>query len=77
MKIPEGSTWGDRTNVRRPSALMMRRSDDSIGKRAQEFIEDKLRKATGTAADIQQLEQLIARMGSGFYRSEGILLTKV
>jgi predicted ATPase len=55
-----------------PSALMMTvfEADDSIGKRAQEFIEDRLRKATGTAADIQQLEQLIARMGSGFYRSE-------
>lgn len=55
-----------------PSALMMSvfEADDSIGKRAQEFIEGKLRQATGSAEDIQQLEQLIARMGSGFYRSE-------
>lgn len=55
-----------------PSALMMTvfEADDSIGKRAQEFIERKLRQATGTAEDIQQLEKLIARMGSGFYRSE-------
>lgn len=55
-----------------PSALMMTvfEADDSIGKRAQEFIEEKLNLATGTADDIQQLEQLITRMGSGFYRSE-------
>jgi predicted ATPase len=55
-----------------PSALMMTvfGADDSIGKRAQEFIEDKLRQATGTPAEIAVLERLIARMGSGFYRSE-------
>lgn len=55
-----------------PSALMMTvfGADDSIGKRAQEFIEGKLRQATGSAADIADLERLIARMGSGFYRSE-------
>jgi hypothetical protein len=55
-----------------PSALMMTvfEADDSIGKRAQEFIQRKLDQATGSAGDIQQLEQLIARMGSGFYRSE-------
>lgn len=55
-----------------PSALMMTvfGADDSIGKRAQEFIEDKLRQATGTPAEIANLERLIARMGSGFYRSE-------
>ncbi|HEH9400405.1 TPA: AAA family ATPase [Aeromonas sobria] len=55
-----------------PSALMMTvfGADDSIGKRAQEFIEDKLRQATGTPAEIADLERLIARMGSGFYRSE-------
>ncbi|MDO9227014.1 MAG: AAA family ATPase [Pseudomonadota bacterium] len=55
-----------------PSALMMSvfEADDSIGKRAQEFIEGKLRQAQGSAEDIRQLEQLIARMGSGFYRSE-------
>ncbi|BBJ59879.1 hypothetical protein EAS17NKHM_032750 [Enterobacter asburiae] len=55
-----------------PSALMMTvfGADDSIGKRAQEFIEKKLRQATGTPAEIADLESLIARMGSGFYRSE-------
>ncbi|MBL8399499.1 MAG: AAA family ATPase [Candidatus Accumulibacter sp.] len=55
-----------------PSALMMTvfGADDSIGKRAQEFIENKLRQATGTTAEIADLERLIARMGSGFYRSE-------
>jgi hypothetical protein len=55
-----------------PSALMMTvfGADDSIGKRAQEFIENKLRQATGTQAEVADLERLIARMGSGFYRSE-------
>jgi energy-coupling factor transporter ATP-binding protein EcfA2 len=55
-----------------PSALMMSvfGAEDSIGKRAQEFIEDKLKKATGTSEEIADLERLIARMGSGFYRSE-------
>ena len=75
QKTADGSTIRsvtEQTFATDPSALMMTvfEADDSIGKRAQEFIEDKLRKATGTAADIQQLEQLIARMGSGFYRSE-------
>lgn len=55
-----------------PSALMMTvfGADDSIGKRAQEFIEGKLRQTSGTQAEIADLERLIARMGSGFYRSE-------
>ena len=55
-----------------PSALMMTvfGADDSIGKRAQEFIEGKLRQISGTPAEIADLEHLIARMGSGFYRSE-------
>ncbi len=55
-----------------PSALMMTvfEADDSIGKRAQEYIEEKLSQTTGTKDDIRQLEQLISRMGSGFYRSE-------
>lgn len=55
-----------------PSALMMTvfEADDSIGKRAQEFVQEKLAQASGTPEDIRQLEQLIARMGSGFYRSE-------
>lgn len=55
-----------------PSALMMTvfEADDSIGKRAQEFIEDKLKQATGTPEEIAALARLIARMGTGFYRSE-------
>jgi len=55
-----------------PSALMMTvfGADDSIGKRAQDFIEKKLKQATGTPEEIADLERLIARMGSGFYRSE-------
>ena len=55
-----------------PSALMMTvfGAEDSIGKRAQEFIEGKLRQTSGTQAEIVDLEGLIARMGSGFYRSE-------
>jgi ABC-type cobalamin/Fe3+-siderophores transport system ATPase subunit len=55
-----------------PSALMMTvfGAHDSIGKRAQEFIEEKLAQATGTPAEIADLESLILRMGSGFYRSE-------
>lgn len=74
-KSADGSTArsvDEQTFATDPSALMMTvfGADDSIGKRAQKFIEEKLRQATGTPADIQQLEQLIARMGSGFYRSE-------
>lgn len=55
-----------------PSALMMTvfGADDSIGERAQKFIEKKLEQATGTPAEIADLDRLIARMGSGFYRSE-------
>lgn len=74
-KTSEGSSVrsvDQQTFATDPSALMMTvfEADDSIGKRAQEFIEGMLQQATGTPADIQQLEQLIARMGSGFYRSE-------
>lgn len=75
QKTAEGSTVrsvDEPTFATDPSALMMTvfGADDSIGKRAQEFIEDKLRQATGTPAEIADLERLIARMGSGFYRSE-------
>lgn len=74
-KTAEGSTVrsvDEPTFATDPGALMMTvfGADDSIGKRAQEFIEGKLRQATGTSADIADLESLIARMGSGFYRSE-------
>lgn len=75
QKTVDGSTVrsvDEPTFATDPSALMMTvfGADDSIGKRAQEFIEDKLRQATGTQAEIAELERLIARMGSGFYRSE-------
>lgn len=75
QKTSEGSTVrsvDEPTFATDPSALMMTvfGADDSIGKRAQEFIEGKLRQATGTPAEIVDLERLIARMGSGFYRSE-------
>ncbi|MFY1868307.1 AAA family ATPase [Achromobacter xylosoxidans] len=55
-----------------PSALMMTvfGADDSIGKRAQEFIQSMLAQTAGTQSEIDALERLIARMGSGFYRSE-------
>jgi ABC-type cobalamin/Fe3+-siderophores transport system ATPase subunit len=55
-----------------PSAVMIRvfSSDDSIGERAKEFIEGKLAQATGTPDEMHELELLIGRMGSGFYRSE-------
>ncbi|MFG0605706.1 AAA family ATPase [Vibrio mimicus] len=55
-----------------PSALMITvfGAEDSIGKRAQEYIETKLKQATGTPEEISDLEHLISRMGSGFYRSE-------
>jgi energy-coupling factor transporter ATP-binding protein EcfA2 len=75
QKTAEGSTArsvDEPTFATDPSALMMTvfGAEDSIGKRAQEFIEGKLRQATGTPAEIADLERLIARMGSGFYRSE-------
>lgn len=74
-KTQDGSTArpvDQQTFATDPSALMMSvfEAEDSIGKRAQEFIQGKLDQATGSDEDIRQLEQLIARMGSGFYRSE-------
>jgi predicted ATPase len=74
-KTAEGSfarTVTDQTFATDPSALMMTvfDADDSIGERAQNYIEKKLKKATGTNTDILQLEALINRMGTGFYRSE-------
>lgn len=75
QKTADGSTVrnvDEPTFATDPSALMMTvfEADDSIGKRAQEFIEGKLRQASGTPEEIANLERLIARMGSGFYRSE-------
>lgn len=62
----------DQTFATDPSALMMTVFDaeDSVGERAQNYIERKLTQATGTDTDILQLEALISRMGTGFYRSE-------
>jgi predicted ATPase len=75
QKTPHGSnvrSVDEPTFGTDPSALMMTvfGADDSIGKRAQEFIEGKLAKTAGTQDEIADLERLIARMGSGFYRSE-------
>ena len=75
QKSADGSVLrsiSEQTFATDPSALMMTvfEADDSIGKRAQEFIESKLCQATGTQAEILDLERLIARMGLGFYRSE-------
>ncbi|QIR94365.1 AAA family ATPase [Vibrio alginolyticus] len=66
----------DPTFATDPSALMMTvfGAEDSIGKRAQEYIEEKLNQATGTQKEISDLENLISRMGSGFYRSELLTL---
>jgi len=63
---------GELTFATDPSALMMTifEADDSIGKRAQEYLETKLQQTTGTTEDIADIERLISRMGTGFYRSE-------
>lgn len=66
----------DRTFATDPSALMMTvfGADDSIGARAQQRIEAFLRaaaqKADPTADDVRQLQALIRRLGTGFYRTE-------
>ncbi|MBW4028215.1 MAG: AAA family ATPase [Acidobacteria bacterium] len=75
QRAAEGSevqTVSENTFATDPSALMMNvfGADDSIGKRAQQFIEEKLSHATGTPEEVADLERLIDRMGSGFYRSE-------
>lgn len=74
-KTPGGSAVrpvAEPTFATDPSALMMTvfEADDSIGKRAEQFILEKLKQTTGTAKDIAMLEALIARMGTGFYRTE-------
>lgn len=59
-----------------PSALMMNlfQTDDSIGMRAQrrieEFVEHLRNKTLFSKQDISDLESVIARMGTGFYKSE-------
>lgn len=75
QKTAEGSgvrSVDEQTFATDPSALMMTvfGADDSIGKRAQEYIEALLKQADGGTDDIAKLEALISRMGSGFYRSE-------
>jgi hypothetical protein len=66
----------DRTFATDPSALMMTvfDADDSIGARAQRRIEAFLQAAAAktdpTADDVRQLQALIRRLGTGFYRTE-------
>lgn len=66
----------DHTFATDPSALMMTvfGADDSIGARAQQRIEAFLRaaaqKSEPTPDDVRQLQSLIRRLGTGFYRTE-------
>lgn len=66
----------DHTFATDPSALMMTVFDaeDSIGARAQQRIEAFLRaavqKTEPTPDDVRQLQALIRRLGTGFYRTE-------
>lgn len=66
----------ERTFATDPSALMMTvfGADDSIGERAQRRIEAFMQAAAAktvpTAEDVRQLQALIRRLGTGFYRTE-------
>lgn len=66
----------ERTFATDPSALMMTvfEAEDSIGARALKRIEAFMREisqnADPTPADVQRLQALIHRLGTGFYRSE-------
>jgi hypothetical protein len=66
----------DRTFATDPSALMMTvfGAEDSIGARAQQrievFVQAAKQKAAPTADDVRQLQALIRRLGTGFYRTE-------
>lgn len=70
------STIADRTFATDPSVLMMTvfEAPDSIGARAQKRIEDFMeaaaQKANPTVEDVQHLQALIRRLGTGFYRTE-------
>ncbi|WP_081074437.1 AAA family ATPase [Burkholderia pseudomultivorans] len=70
----------DRTFATDPSALMMTvfDADDSIGRRAQRrietFMQSAAAKTTPTAEDVRQLQALIYRLGTGFYRTELLTL---
>jgi energy-coupling factor transporter ATP-binding protein EcfA2 len=67
---------GDLTFATDPSALMMSvfDTDDSIGRRAQQRIEAFMQAAASkvepTVDDVRQLQALIRRLGTGFYRTE-------
>ena len=45
-------------------------ADDSVGQRAQRYLEDLVSRTTGSPDDIQRVRQLIEQLGSGFYRTE-------
>ena len=66
----------DRTFATDPSALMMTvfGAEDSIGSRAvrriNAFMDQVAKKTDPTPADVQRLQALIRRLGTGFYRSE-------
>jgi hypothetical protein len=66
----------DRTFATDPSALMMTvfGADDSIGARAQRRLEAFMQAASAktdpTADEVRQLQALIRRLGTGFYRTE-------
>jgi predicted ATPase len=66
IDVPQKTFGGD------PGELMIRvfGASDSTGKRAQTFIEETIRNATGSQQDIARVRALVARMGPGFYRSE-------
>lgn len=55
-----------------PSELIMRvfGADDSVGQRAQRYIEGLVSQLSGSPDDIQRVRQLIEQLGSGFYRTE-------
>lgn len=70
------SPVADRTFATDPSALMMTvfDADDSIGARAQRRIEGFMQaagaKTNPSLEDVRQLQALIRRLGTGFYRTE-------
>ncbi|NOT19576.1 MAG: AAA family ATPase [Sideroxydans sp.] len=74
--VSEIAAVRERTFATDPSALMMTvfGADDSIGTRALKRIEAFMRevgqKTDPTPADMQRLQALIHRLGTGFYRSE-------
>lgn len=65
-------TIEDKTFATDPSELMVRifGAHDSIGKRAEEYIESLMDPAKGTELDVAKIKALVEEMGSGYYRSE-------